>query len=86
MSISVRVLPNANVTASVTGGGVTIVKIQRTEAVNALLKQLRRGEATISVTAKLDGKEMYQWVSLNIVIERVPDPVAMINGKKRGTN
>ncbi|MBK6644109.1 MAG: hypothetical protein IPG39_24255 [Bacteroidetes bacterium] len=83
MSISVPGVADANVTASVTGGGVTIVKDAKNGSSKYIAKATTQGEATVSVNAKLDGKNVPMG-QFKYRVKRVPDPVAMINGKKGG--
>ncbi len=83
MSISVPGVADANVAASVTGGGVTIVKDAKNGSSKYIAKATTQGEATVSVNAKLDGKNVPMG-QFKYRVKRVPDPVAMINGKKGG--
>jgi gliding motility-associated protein GldM len=84
MSISVPGVADANVTATVTGGGVTLVRDAKSGSSKYIAKATTQGEATINVSAKLDGKNVPMG-AFKYRVKRVPDPVAMINGKKGGT-
>jgi hypothetical protein len=83
MSISVPGVADANVTATVSGGGVTISKDAKSGSSKYIAKATTQGEATIAVSAKLDGKSVNMG-QFKYRVKRVPDPVAMVNGKKGG--
>jgi gliding motility-associated protein GldM len=83
MSISVPGVADANVTPSVSGGGATLVRDAKAGSSKYTAKATTQGEATINVTAKLDGKAVPMGV-FKYRVKRVPDPVAMVNGKKGG--
>lgn len=83
MSISVPGVADANVTATVSGGGASLVKDAKLGSSKYIAKATTQGEATIAITAKLDGKSVPMG-QFKYGVKRVPDPVAMINGKKGG--
>ncbi len=83
MSISVPGVADANVTATVSGGGATLVRDPKGGSSKYIAKATTQGEATISITAKLDGKAVPMG-QFKYRVKRVPDPVAMVNGKKGG--
>ncbi len=83
MSISVPGVADANVVPSISGGGATLVRDTKSGSSKYIVKATTQGEATINVTAKLDGKNVPMG-SFKYRVKRVPDPVAMVNGKKGG--
>lgn len=83
MSISVPGVADANVTATVSGGGATLVKNVKLGSSKYTAKATTQGEATVAITAKLDGKAVPMG-QFKYRVKRVPDPVAMVNGKKGG--
>jgi gliding motility-associated protein GldM len=83
MSISVPGVADANVTATVSGGGTTLVKDVKLGSSKYIAKATTQGEANIAIAAKLDGKSVPMG-QFKYRVKRVPDPVAMVNGKKGG--
>jgi gliding motility-associated protein GldM len=83
MSISVPGVADANVSATISGGGATLVRDAKSGSSKYIAKATTQGEATISITAKLDGKNVPMG-QFKYRVKRVPDPVAMVNGKKGG--
>jgi gliding motility-associated protein GldM len=83
MSISVPGVADANVTATVSGGGVTLSRDAKSGSSKYIAKATTQGEASINVAAKLDGKSVPMG-TFKYRVKRVPDPVAMIGGKKGG--
>jgi gliding motility-associated protein GldM len=83
MSISVPGVADANVTPSISGGGATLVRDSKAGSSKYIAKATTQGDATISVTAKLEGKGVPMG-TFKYRVKRVPDPVAMVNGKKGG--
>lgn len=83
MSISVPGVANDLVTASPSGGGVTLVKDPKLGGGHYIARATTQGECTISVTAKLDGKGVSMG-SMKYRIKRVPDPIAMCANSKGG--
>jgi gliding motility-associated protein GldM len=83
MSISVPGVANENVTATITGAGGTLVKDPKAGAGKYIARVTTQGEAIISVTAKMDGKNMPMG-QMKYRVKRVPDPVAMIANMKGG--
>ena len=84
MSISVPGVADANVTATISGGGATLKRDPKGPSSKYIAVAKAQGEATISVTAKLDGKNVPMG-TFKYRVKRVPDPVAMVNGKKGGS-
>lgn len=84
MSISVPGVADANVTASISGGGATLVRDAKSGSSKYIAKAKTQGDATISIIAKLDGKNVPMG-QFKYRVKRVPDPVAMVNGKKGGS-
>ncbi|MCC6383619.1 MAG: gliding motility protein GldM, partial [Bacteroidia bacterium] len=58
MSISVPGVANENVVATITGGGGSLTKDPKAGGGHYMAKVTTQGEATISVTAKMDGTNM----------------------------
>ena len=83
MSISVPGVADPNVVPSISGGGATLVRDTKNGGSKYIAKATTQGEATINVTAKLDGKNVPMG-AFKYRVKRVPDPVAMVNGKKGG--
>src|SRR5688572_388952 len=83
MSISVPGVADPNVVPSISGGGATLVRDSKLGGSKYIAKATTQGEATINVTAKLDGKNVPMG-AFKYRVKRVPDPVAMVNGKKGG--
>lgn len=83
MSISVPGVADANVMASINGGGATLAKDAKGGSSKYVARAKTQGEAVIAVTAKLDGKNVPMG-QFKYRVKRVPDPVAMVNGKKGG--
>jgi len=83
MSISVPGVADANVTATISGGGASLAKDAKSGSSKYIAKATTQGEATISITAKLDGKGVPMG-QFKYRVKRVPDPVAMIGGSKGG--
>jgi gliding motility-associated protein GldM len=83
MSISVPGVANENVTATITGAGGTLVKDPKAGAGKYIARVTTQGEAIISVTAKMDGKNIPMG-QMKYRVKRVPDPVAMIANMKGG--
>lgn len=84
MSISVPGVADANVTATVAGGGASLKKDPKGGSSKYIARATTQGEATVNVVAKLDGKNVPMG-AFKYRVKRVPDPVAMINGKKGGS-
>ena len=83
VSISVPGVPNNKVTASISGGGGTLTKNPKGTGADYIVKVTTQGEATISITADMDGKKINMG-AMKFRVKRVPDPVAKIAGKKEG--
>jgi gliding motility-associated protein GldM len=83
MSISVPGVADANVSPSISGGGASLTRNAKLGSSKYTAKATTQGEATISVSAKLEGKSVPMG-QFKYRVKRVPDPVAMVNGKKGG--
>jgi gliding motility-associated protein GldM len=83
MSISVPGVANENVTATISGGGGTLVKDPQAGPGKYIARVTTQGEAIISVTAKMDGKNVPMG-QMKYRVKRVPDPVAMVANMKGG--
>lgn len=83
ISISVPGVPNNKVIASASGGGLTLSRVSGGSGEQYIGKATTQGEATINITADLDGKKMNMGAQ-KFRIKRVPDPVAMVANSKGG--
>jgi gliding motility-associated protein GldM len=83
MSISVPGVANDLVVPSISGGGGSLRKDPKAGGGKYIATVKTQGEATISVSAKLDGKNQAMG-SMKYRVKRVPDPVAYCAGKKGG--
>jgi len=84
MSISVPGVANDNVTATISGGGGSLSKDPKAGGGKYIARVTTQGKAVISVSAKLDEGKSTSMGSMEYRVKRVPDPVAMVAGKKGG--
>ncbi len=84
ISISVPGVADNNVTATPSGSGLTLKKDPKGGAGKYIANAKAQGIAKISVGAKFEDKSMPMG-AFEFRIKRVPDPVAMIGGKKGGS-
>ncbi|MFI5218506.1 MAG: gliding motility protein GldM [Bacteroidia bacterium] len=83
MSISVPGVANDNVTASISGGGGSLVRDPKLGGGHYIAKVSTQGECLISATAKMDGKNLPMG-NMKYRVKRVPDPVAKCANSKGG--
>jgi len=83
MSISVPGVANDLVTVTPSGGGVTLVKDAKAGGGHYIATATTQGECNISVSAKMDNKNMPMG-AMKYRVKRVPDPVAKIANMKGG--
>ncbi|MEP7171551.1 MAG: GldM family protein, partial [Bacteroidota bacterium] len=83
MSISVPAVANDLVTVTATGGGVTFTKDPKAGGGHYIFKATTQGPCTISVSAKMDNKNMPMG-SMPYRVKRLPDPVAKMANLKGG--
>lgn len=81
LSISVPGVPNDKVRPSISGGGAAPLKL--TAPGKYIARVTTQGEATINVAAEISGKPT-PMPPFKFRVKRVPDPVAMVAGKKGG--
>lgn len=81
VSISVPGVPNEKVKPSITGG--QLIPDAKSGAGKYIVKVTQQGEATININAELSGK-LTPMGAFKFRVKRVPDPVAMVGGKKDG--
>ena len=83
VSISVPGVPNEKVKVSVTGGGVSLNKVQGGSGEQWIAKATTQGEAIVTINADFEGKSMTMG-SQKFRVKQVPNPVATIADKKSG--
>ncbi|MEO5572137.1 MAG: gliding motility protein GldM [Bacteroidia bacterium] len=83
MSISVPGVANDLVSVTASGGGVSLAKDSKLGGGHYVATATTQGECTISVSAKLDNKNMPMGL-MKYRVKRVPDPVAKIANMKGG--
>lgn len=85
VSISVPGVADQNVVATASGAGLKLKRDSKGGAGKYIATAKAQGIAKISVSAKLDEKKNIPMGSFEFRVKRVPDPVAMIGGKKGGS-
>jgi gliding motility-associated protein GldM len=83
MSISVPGVANDNVSVTASGGGVSLVKDPKAGGGHFIVTATTQGKCMISVSAKMDGKNMPMG-QMEYRVKRLPDPVAKIANLKGG--
>jgi gliding motility-associated protein GldM len=83
MSISVPGVANDLVTVAASGGGVSLVRDAKLGGGHYVATATTQGECNISVSAKMDNKNMPMG-AMKYRVKRVPDPVAKIANMKGG--
>jgi gliding motility-associated protein GldM len=83
MSISVPGVANDLVTPSPSGGGVTLSRDPKAGGGHYIARATTQGECMISVSAKMDNKNMPMG-GMKYRVKRLPDPVAKIANMKGG--
>jgi len=84
MSISVPGVADANITATASGAGLKLKKDAKRGASKYIATAKAQGIAKVNVIAKLSEKNVPMG-TFEFRVKRVPDPVAMIGGKKGGS-
>lgn len=83
VSISVPGVPNEKVKVSTVGGGVVLTKAPGGSGEQWIAKATTSGEATVTINADFDGKNMTMGAQ-KFRVKTVPNPVATIGSKKSG--